>query len=174
MQLGKHAKDITGQKFGKLTAIEPVGINPKDGSVRWRCVCECGNENVVSAAFLRNGNTKTCGCGRKGKTVHLTHGYTNTPLYRCWSNMKTRCENPNSKAFKWYGARGITVCAAWESFAPFMEWALRSGYSPELEIDRIDNNKGYGPDNCRFVTHKENCNNRRNSHANQNSLEKTN
>lgn len=90
---------------------------------------------------------------RKGKESRLRH---------TWANMCTRCNNPNSPVYKNYGGRGITVCEEWKHhFAPFEEWALKNGYTDELTLDRIDNNKGYSPDNCRFVTYKQQNQNRR-------------
>ena len=84
-------------------------------------------------------------------------------LFNLWQTMKTRCENPKRKNFKRYGARGITVCEEWHEAKNFVEWALSNGYKKGLQLDRIDNNKGYSPDNCRFVTATENSRNRRNS-----------
>jgi hypothetical protein len=75
--------------------------------------------------------------------------------------MKTRCLNPKASNYKWYGGRGITVCSEWLIFADFYSWALKNGYEESLELDRIDNDKGYCPENCRWITHKEQCNNRR-------------
>jgi hypothetical protein len=87
----------------------------------------------------------------------------NRELFNIWQTMRTRCENPNRENYKRYGARGITVCEEWNEAKNFVEWALNNGYKKGLQLDRIDNNKGYSPDNCRFVTATENSRNRRNT-----------
>lgn len=84
-------------------------------------------------------------------------------LFNLWQTMKTRCENTNRDNYGRYGARGISVCEEWKEAKNFVEWAMANGYQKGLQLDRIDNNKGYSPDNCRFVTAKENNRNRRNS-----------
>lgn len=99
--------------------------------------------------------------------TNLQHGDSRkramTALYKKWNSMKNRCLNSKVKAYGWYGGRGITVCDAWLNYIPFKKWAMENGYSDDLQIDRIDNDQGYSPENCRWVTLTENCNNRRNS-----------
>lgn len=161
--------DLTGQRYGKLVVLRPVGKNKFGGSM-WLCRCDCGTEKAVSLNALRNGYTKSCGClerenrkafGTRSKRIHNGVG---TRLYRVWMGMKTRCYNENDEHWKDYGSRGIKVCAEWEhSFENFREWAIAHGYSDELTIDRIDFNSDYCPDNCRWVTKADQQRNKRNN-----------
>ena len=153
-------KDLTGQRFGMLTVIERAGNN-SSGSALWRCICDCGNETIVRTAALHNGHTTSCGC--YGKYKNLIHGQSHTRLYNIWKTMIQRCENPISKDYLKYGGSGINVCIEWHDFLVFQDWALNNGYSEELTIDRINNDLGYFPDNCRWVSMKEQQNNRRNN-----------
>ena len=95
--------------------------------------------------------------------MYYVHGLSHEPLFNVLSKMHYRCENENHSQYKDYGGRGITVCDEWsmDNAEAFISWALEHGYKKGLEIDRIDNSKGYSPDNCHFVTRKENCRNRR-------------
>lgn len=155
--------DITGQKFGRLLVIERSGATP-DGKATWRCKCDCGNECIVSGKYLRGGNTKSCGCLHKEQLVHRssTHKMTSSRLYRIWHNMISRCSLTSVPCYPYYGGRGIAVCTEWkESFEAFNEWSLHNGYDDSLTLDRINNDGNYSPDNCRWVTMKEQCKNRR-------------
>lgn len=150
--------DLAGEKFGRLTVIEFAYV--KNGDTYWKCLCDCGNECIVRGYSLNTSRTKSCGCLITDS--HTVHGKTNTRLYRIWSHIKDRCCNPNDKRYKDYGGRGILICDEWKNdFMAFYNWALGSGYTEELTIDRIDNDKGYFSENCRWVDMKIQCRNTR-------------
>lgn len=155
--------DMAGQRFGRLTVVSRAE-NSKSNKVRWLCVCDCGGNTITSRKHLISGASKSCGCYRRelGKKK-VTHGMKNTRLYRIWSGMKDRTTNPNSKYWNDYGGRGILICDKWLAFENFMDWAINSGYSEELTIDRVDVNGNYEPSNCRWSTYLEQENNRRNT-----------
>ncbi len=151
--------DITNQTFGMLKVKSKVGKNKK-GYIVWSCLCECGNTVEVRSDHLRSGNTKSCGCLRS--VTNTKHGQSKHKLYGVWRGIKQRCYYPKHDSFKNYGARGITMCNEWrDSFKEFFEWSIKNGYAENLEIDRIDNDSGYSPENCRYITKSENCKNRR-------------
>lgn len=158
--------DLTGQRFGRLVALEHVPYNhpdfPKGG---WLCQCDCGNKHYFDSHSLTSGSVKSCGCyvaeRLKNTKIASKHGMSNSRVYITWRNMHVRCENPNDKRYADYGGRGIQVCDEWKDFQKFYEWAMANGYADNLTIDRKDVNGDYEPGNCRFITRAENNKNRR-------------
>ena len=153
---------VAGAKYGDLTVLRREGTDHR-GEATWRCACACGSECVSKSYALRRGVTTHCGC-MKNKHISDANNKNlgNTPSLRyAWTNMKTRCNNPRYPLYHRYGGRGIRVCDAWQnSFEEFLRWAYRAGWTQGLSLDRIDNDKGYSPENCRFVTAQAQANNR--------------
>jgi len=146
-------KDITGQRFGRLTV--KLRLPNEKGRSSWYCTCDCGGIKIIDSKALVTGKTASCGCLRMG------HGMTGTLLHKVWASMRERCNNPKSKAYKHYGARGIKVCARWDDFELFLKdmGPRPLGHS----IDRKDNNGDYEPSNCYWATDLQQMNNTRRS-----------
>lgn len=159
----KNFIDISGHKFNRFTALS--FIERKRGHDYWLCRCDCGQSRAVQRRRLTLGHSKSCGC-LKNEIIRersLTHGLRRTVEYRAWSHIKSRCTNPNVWNYHNYGGRGIKVCALW--MASFEAFYADLGPRPEgkYSIDRIDNNRGYEPGNCRWATPEMQRANRRDS-----------
>ena len=155
--------DLIDLRFGRLIVVK-IADQDMCGNYKWRCQCDCGRIVVVVGYSLRRGMTKSCGCLNIDRLTKHGHNSTTkkTTTYRSWQNMRTRCLNPNSPAYKDYGGRGITIGQRWEKFENFLE---DMGEAPTgLQLDRINNNKGYYKENCRWATSKQNNRNRRSNH----------
>ncbi len=170
--------EMIGKQFGRLTVIAESKSHGAES--RWICKCECGvTTKPIRGSSLRRGATRSCGCLQKEIVreritkhpphYHTTHNESYSRLYKVWQGMKSRCTNPNSTSFQNYGGRGIAVCAEWlNDFQAFYDWAMSNGYEPAVKrgkctIDRIDVNGDYCPENCRFVSMKEQNSNKRKS-----------
>lgn len=162
--------NLIGKRFGRLVVIaEAPSKKSPCGSTRtyWKCRCDCGNVVEIGKAHLLNGDSTSCGCYRKEVTLqsHLKHGERHSRIYKLWCSMKQRCTDHGAEKEVYYD-RGIRVCDEWaNSFEAFRDWALSHGYDPNAPrgtttIDRIDNTKGYSPDNCKFSTLKEQARNK--------------
>lgn len=157
-------KDLSNQRFGRLTVIERA--DNSGHHTRWLCKCDCGQYTKSHTTSLTSGRTKSCGClGREKANISITtHGGRHTRLYSVWCGMKKRCYTKSYEHYSRYGGRGIKVCDDWrKDFSAFKEWASLSGYQDGLEIERIDNDANYSPDNCRWSTRTEQVRNRSNS-----------
>ena len=176
MNLKYKDEDFINKRFGRLTCTGPIRHSTDVRGKKFRevlCVCDCGKEKWVKVSCLLRGHTKSCGCldadnrkrlgeGRHNGTIlstgNLRHGLTKSRLHSIWGNMKSRCTNPNTDNYRYYGGKGVRVCREWfDSFEAFRDWALSNGYGDNLEIDRIDPNGNYEPNNCRWLTHEQNA-----------------
>lgn len=163
--------NLTGKRFGRLTAIEPH--REKNQRLAWLCKCDCGKYTIVRTNMLTSGHTKSCGClmidtAKQNiapkKDYSLKHN--NPRIYSIWISMKSRCYYKKHKNYNCYGGRGISICDEWKSdFDAFALWALSNGYRDDLTIDRIDVDGNYTPSNCRWATWQEQQKNRRKKKA---------
>lgn len=156
--------DLVGQKFGKLTVI--ARAENKGKATLWLCECDCGNKITVRPYDLKTGKTKSCGCYSSIfiSLSKIKHGKSGTRIYNIYGKIKQRCLNVKDPKYYCYGGRGISICDEWKNdFKAFYDWAISNGYADNLTIDRIDVNGNYEPFNCRWVTLKEQANNKQNT-----------
>ena len=145
-------KDLTGKRFGSLTVIRKHPELKGGRRAQWICDCDCGKRVIKLGKYLSNGDT--VGCGDRRCTPLVTHGDNGTPFYQSWQAMKQRCQNPNTKAYKNYGGRGIKVCRRWQKYENFKEDMFDSWF-PKAILDRKDGDGNYCKENCEWTTRKE-------------------
>ena len=147
-------RDIVGQKFNRLTVTESLGTKNRAGEWLFSCMCDCGNSCITSYYKLSSGRKVSCGCyAREMSSLRATkHGRHQTKIYVIWQSMVQRCSNPLKDNYDYYGGRGIDVCQDWKKDGTvFINWAISIGYREGMSLDRIANDKGYSPENCRFI-----------------------
>lgn len=160
--MGEYRK-LIGNRYGRLTVVGDG--KHENWKHKWECKCDCGNTVYVETSKLTTGHTQSCGCLQKERTAEasVTHGQSKSRIHKEWRGILHRCKNPSASHYENYGGRGITVCEEWKGqngFINFYNWSMENGYADNLTLDRIDNDKGYSPDNCRWIPHIENCHNR--------------
>ena len=160
-QIKKRVRSFAiGQKFGRWVVLARANT-VKSGHRYWLCRCECGVEREVAANHLQSGKSQSCGCLKTemASKRHATHGLSDTRTHNIWMNMRARCELPTNKSYSYYGGRGITVCRRWRKFEHFL---ADMGEAPAgLSLERLNNDKGYSPENCKWATRAEQMRNQR-------------
>ena len=159
--MARHTKQLYGMKFHRWTVVD-FSHRTAHGTAYWKCQCTCGTERSVAGSDLLKGDSKSCGCWARetASTRNAKHGMSAHPAYWVWRSMRDRCRLPTHQAWHNYGARGIEVCARWQEFPAFWE-DMGGAYKEGLTLDRVDNDKGYCKENCRWVTSQVQGNNKR-------------
>ena len=165
--MGGMKKNLLGMVFGRLSIVSKTEKRDGQGNILWNCLCECGSTIDVGSSSLLTGNTQSCGCLKKERFHNRKHGLSHHKLYGVWEEMIQRCYNPRNKKYALYGGRGIEICPEWrQNFQAFFDWAVKNRYpvgdkNQKLSIDRVDNDLGYSPENCRWSSYSEQNANRR-------------
>lgn len=149
---------MESRRFGRLVVVAREGSYRRNST--WRCRCDCGAEVAVRADALNAGKQKTCGVGCRYRRLWKFGSRIFRSEYRAWEKMRARCAATSGKWYRYYGARGIRVVRRWQSFDNFVE-DMGTRPSPRHSLDRIDNDRGYGPGNCRWATPAQQARNRR-------------
>ena len=164
--------DLKNKKFNRLLVLERAE-NTKSGKSRWLCQCDCGKKTIVLGSYIKDGRVKSCGCYNHDLLIkrNTKHNYDGKRICYVYRSMLSRCLNKNNKYYSEYGGRGIDICDEWigeNGIKNFCEWAYANGYDEnaprgQCTLDRIDNDKGYSPANCRWVDLYVQANNKRNN-----------